>query len=60
MSRTTDFVTTPERRMSPHPRGVVELLHRAGHCVVVREKARNTGLAYRLDGERERTALQLS
>jgi hypothetical protein len=47
-------------RMPPHHRGVVELLGRAGHTVVVREKARNTGLAYKLDGERERTALQLT
>jgi Fe-S oxidoreductase len=46
--------------MPPRPRGVVELLSAAGHRVVVREKARNTGLAYRLDGERERTALELS
>jgi alanine dehydrogenase len=49
-----------ERRMPPHPRGVVELLRRAGHTVVVREKARNAGLAYKLDDERERTAFQLT
>lgn len=49
-----------EHRMPPHPRGVVELLRRAGHTVVVREKARNAGLAYRLNGERERTAQQLT
>jgi hypothetical protein len=54
-----DFITA-EHRMPPHPRGVVELLRRAGHHVVVREKKGNTGLAYRLDKERERTALQLS
>lgn len=53
-------VTNAERRIPPHQRGVVELLRKVGHHVVVREKARNTGLAYKLDDERERTALQLS
>ena len=41
-------IDSAEHRMPPHPRGVVELLRKAGHCVVVREKARNTGLAYKL------------
>jgi alanine dehydrogenase len=52
--------TNAERRVPPHPRGVVELLRRAGHTVVVREKAHSTGLAYKLNDERWRNALQLS
>lgn len=49
-----------EAKMPPHPRGVVEMLRAAGHTVVVREKARNTGLAYRLDSERWRSAFELT
>jgi hypothetical protein len=60
LTKQTDSITNAERRMPPHPRSVVELLRRAGQRVVVREKARNSGLAYRLDDERERNALQLS
>jgi hypothetical protein len=48
-----------EARMPPHPRGVVELLRRAGHEVAVREKARNTGLPYKLNDERWRSAFEL-
>lgn len=40
-----DSISNAERRMPPHPRGVVELPRKAGHTVVVHEKARNTGLA---------------
>jgi hypothetical protein len=49
-----------EAKMPPHTRGVVEMLRRAGHTVAVREKARNTGLAYCLDSERWRSAHELS
>jgi hypothetical protein len=55
-----DFVTAADRRIPPHPRGVVELLRRAGHRVLVRERARDAGLAYKLNDERWRTALQLT
>jgi hypothetical protein len=38
------FNTAAEHRMPPHPRGVVELLRKAGHRLIVREAARNAGL----------------
>jgi hypothetical protein len=49
-----------EARTPLHPRGVVELLRRAGHEVVVREATRNAGFSYRLNGERWRTAFELT
>jgi hypothetical protein len=49
-----------ESRMPPHPRGVVEMLRSAGHEVYVREAARNAGLRYSLNGERWRTAQELT
>jgi hypothetical protein len=57
---TKNPITNVERRVPPHTQGVVELLRRTGHTVVVRERARNAGLAYKLHDEREQTALQLS
>jgi hypothetical protein len=51
---------TAEHRMPPHPRGIVEMLRRAGHSVVVREAARNAGLRYMLNEERWRTAHELT
>jgi hypothetical protein len=49
-----------ERRMPPHPRGVVEMLRRAGEEVAVRKAARNAGLRYMLNDERWRTAHELT
>jgi hypothetical protein len=60
LTKQTDSITNAERRMPPHTQGVVELLRQAGHAVVVREKARHAGLAYRLGDERERTAFELT
>lgn len=60
---TTDghrFRSRAERRMPPHPRGVVELLRNAGNRAVVREAARNAGLRYNLDNRRERTVFELT
>jgi alanine dehydrogenase len=57
---TENPVTSTERRMPPHPRGVVELLRRAGHRVLVRKRAGGAGLAYKLNDDRWRTALQLT
>jgi len=48
-----------ERRMPPHPRGVVEMLRARGHVVTIRENLHGS-LRYTLDGERERTAHELS
>jgi hypothetical protein len=52
--------TSDAGRMSPHTRGVVELLRWAGHRVLMRKRAGNAGLAYKLDDDRWRTALQLT
>lgn len=43
----------------PHPRATVELFEAKGHVVTLRRN-RTGSLRYTLDGERERTALELS
>jgi hypothetical protein len=48
-----------ERRMPPHAAGTVKMLRERGHTVVVRRN-RFGSLRYTLNGERERTALELS
>jgi hypothetical protein len=48
-----------ERRMPPLAQGTVKLLRDRGHCVAVRAISSGS-LRYRLDGERERTAFELS
>jgi hypothetical protein len=55
----TEQALNAERRMPPHPRGVVEMLRARGHAVTVRE-SRSGSLRYTLNQERERTALALS
>jgi alanine dehydrogenase len=57
---TENPITSAERRIPPLPRGVVELLRRAGHRVLVRKRASDAGLAYKLNDDRWRTALQLA
>jgi hypothetical protein len=48
-----------EARMPPMAQGTVKMLRDRGHRVVVRAIPSGS-LRYRLDGERERTALELS
>lgn len=49
----------PEDRMPPMAQGTVQLARECGHTVTVRENQHGS-LRYTLDGERERTALELS
>jgi alanine dehydrogenase len=60
LTKQTDSITNAERRVPPHTQGVVELLRRAGHRVLVRKRASDAGLAYKLNDDRWRTALQLT
>lgn len=50
---------TADVRIPPHPRGTIELFEERGHTVTVRRNRTGSNI-YRLDQERERTALELS
>jgi hypothetical protein len=51
--------TIIERGMPPMAQGTVQMLRERGHRVIVR-RDRGGSLRYKLDDERERTALALS
>jgi hypothetical protein len=48
-----------ERRIPPMAQGAVQMLRDRGHAVTIRRN-RNGSLRYTLDGERERSAFELS
>jgi hypothetical protein len=60
LTKQTDSITNAIRRVPPQTQSVVELLRRAGHRVLVRKRASDAGLAYKLNDDRWRTALQLT
>lgn len=59
LQQTLEAQLAAERRMPPHPRGVVEILRERGHMVKVREN-RYGSLRYTVDGSREMNALQMT